>query len=201
MRMDTVVYKIENNLYINLTNNCLLKCEFCVRKEERFGGYSLKLKNEPSADEVIAELKKQLDEKNNAKIEGIVFCGFGEPTYKMDEIKYISQFAKSKNLKIRLNTNGLGNLINGQDITVQLKGLIDTVSISLNAPDAETYDRVTGFAVPEAFEQMLDFAKECLQKGIKTILTAVDVLSESDLIKCCAIAKELGADFRVRKQI
>jgi len=196
--MDTYVYKLGDKLYINLTNRCTNACVFCVRNgADGIGQSNLWLEREPAAAEVIKALKEM-------RFQGygeIVFCGFGEPTYKLAEIIEISKFVKSNSKKtfIRLNTNGHGNLIHGRDITAELSQAVDAVSISLNAPTAKEYQEICRSEYGEkAFDAMLEFTKLCVPKFKKTVLSAVDTIGVIEIERCRKVCESVGAEFRVR---
>lgn len=186
------------NMYINLTNKCSCSCTFCLRntKEQREGN-TLWLKNEPTADEVIAMLDKQ----DWSLVNEFVFCGFGEPTMVLDTLLVVAGHIKSvdKNKPIRLNTNGLGRLVHKRSIAPLFKDLIDTISISLNAPDAEEYLELTrnSFGL-ESYQAMLDFAVECKEYVPKVVLSVVDCIGEAKVEKCRKICEGIGIPLRVR---
>ena len=193
-----IVYKIRKSLYINLTNRCSCNCYFCPRSGSTDGfvaGHYLFLRTEPSPDDVIEAVERE------SGFEEVVFCGLGEPTLRLKELLRIAEHLKSKGHRIRLNTNGHGNLINKSDIVPKLAGVIDRVSVSLNAQDAETYRRI---ARPDFGEQsyraILDFVKGCRLSGIETVVSAVDI-PEVDMDACRSRASELGVEFRIRKYI
>ena len=136
-----ILYKVHNNLYVNLTNKCPCACTFCLRQNMDHVGESgsLWLSHEPSFEEV----KEAFSKFNMDDYDELVFCGFGEPTEALDVLIKTAEYVKNTwNKKIRLNTNGLGNLVNNRDIVPELKGLIDTVSISLNTPNADRYHEI-----------------------------------------------------------
>ncbi|MCL2556313.1 MAG: TatD family nuclease-associated radical SAM protein [Firmicutes bacterium] len=191
-------YKIGENLYINLTNKCNCQCSFCVRNNGDIFGHKLWLDNEPNISQVINEVKTHAKLSN---IKEIVFCGFGEPTYRIESIIEIAKALKALNIPIRIDTNGHGDLINSKNIVPLIKGLIDAVSVSLNAPNKKRYDELVKSIFDNAYEAMIQFVKDCIEFGIKTILTVVDILSEEEKKECEKIAKELGAEFRVRQII
>lgn len=194
---NTFTYKIGDSLYINLTNRCTNDCVFCVRREHNgVEGYDLRLTREPTAEEVIGEMGFP------KKYKEIVFCGFGEPSLRIDELKAIARYVKKCGGRTRLNTNGHGSFFHGRDIEDELAGLIDTVSISLNASTAEKYTEVcrSGYGAA-AFYAMLEFAKKCVEKRIHTVLSVVDTLDKEEIAECAQIAKNLGAEFRVREMI
>ncbi len=196
---DTFVYKFGDKLYINLTNRCTNACAFCIRNgTDGIGEDNLWLSREPSAKEVIGALKA-LHYEN---YEEIVFCGYGEPAYRLNEMLEAGAFLRAAGKTVRLNTNGHGNAIHGRDITGELSKAVDIVSISLNASDAAGYQRICnseyGMA---AFQIMLDFARLCVPKFKRTILTVVDTIGSEEIERCRKVAESTGAEFRVREII
>ncbi|MFA6356351.1 MAG: TatD family hydrolase [Candidatus Omnitrophota bacterium] len=190
-----VVYPIRDSLYINLTNRCSSSCEFCVTKSTDFVmGHNLRLKGEPSAKEVIDAVgdPKKYDE--------IVFCGYGEPTLRLDCLIETAKALKNKGAKLRLTTNGHGNLINKHRIVDDLAGLIDRVSVSLNAPDRETYDRICKPAFgPGTYDEVKKFIAECREKIPEVEATCVDYKGV-DMEACERIVtQELKVKFRPRR--
>ncbi|MFA5450180.1 MAG: TatD family nuclease-associated radical SAM protein [Clostridia bacterium] len=192
-----ITYKVNNNIYINLTNRCSNACGFCVRNYGDFGEYNLWLPREPEAEEVIAELGN-LDD-----IGEVVFCGYGEPIYRLDEILKISDYVHSKGKKTRLNTNGQGSLIHPEvDVPKLLEGKVDIVSISLNAATAEQYNKICRSEFgKEAFDALIEFGKECVKYIPRVIFTVVDIIGSEEIERAAKIAKDAGAEFRVRKQL
>jgi TatD DNase family protein len=188
-------YKLGNSLYINVTNRCNAHCVFCKRKEHPIlRGYNLGLERgeEPNADVYIKEIG---DPKNYSEI---VFCGYGEPTIRWDIVKDISKFVKANGGKTRLNTNGHGNIINKKDITPEMKGLIDVLSISLNTFDPKQYSELVGLET-SYFDEMITFAKKSKPYVEKVVMTIVSI-DEVDIERARKITKEeIGAEFRVRE--
>jgi TatD family-associated radical SAM protein len=188
-------------LYLNITNRCTLQCVFCERDSRTaYEGNELWLDRDPSADEVI----KAIEEKGGADIYSeLVFCGFGEPTMRLDVLLDVAREAKRRwHAPIRLNTNGQGSLTAGRDIAPDLKGLIDVVSISLNAPTAAEYVAVSRPSHGEkAFQAMLDFAAECKKQGIAVVMTVVDSIGREKVEESRKVAEKLGVGFRVREYI
>ncbi len=187
-------YKLGNSLYINVTNRCNADCVFCRRKEDPFlRGYNLGMKKseEPSAEVYI----KEIGDPN--LYDEIVFCGYGEPTIRWDIVKDVARYVKDKGSKTRLNTNGHGNFINRRDITPEMKGLIDVVSISFNSFNPSHYAEIMN--VDELhFYEMLDFAKKSKQYVNKVIMTVVD-FDEVEIEKARKVVEEeIGAEFRIR---
>lgn len=188
-------YTLGNALYINITNRCNAKCVFCKRKENPvLRGYNLGMERseEPSADVFIKEIG---DPK---KYSEIVFCGYGEPTIRWDVVKDISKYVKVNGGKTRLNTNGHANVINKKDITSEMKGIIDVVSISLNTFDPKQYSELVGVET-SYFDEMIDFAKKAKPYVEKVVMTIVSI-DEVDIERARKITEEeIGAEFRVRE--
>jgi len=193
-KKETITYVINNKLYINLTNKCNLHCAFCQRERERnfmVKGYWVWVSRDPSVEEVIREIG---DPK---KYEEIVFCGYGEPTLRFSALKEIAKWVKERGGRVRVDTNGLMFTFLPREKLKELKGLVDVWSVSLNAPDKETYDRVCRPAQVNAFEMVIDFIKEALKEGFEVVATAVDY-DGVDMEKTEELAKSLGAKFRGR---
>lgn len=198
-KAEEIVYKVHNNLYVNLTNRCPCACTFCLRQTmDKVGeSDSLWLDHEPSYDEVVEAFRQ----RNMDEYEEVVFCGFGEPTEAFDLLVKVADFVKSEyGKRIRLNTNGLGNLVNKRDICPELKGRIDEISISLNTPDAEDYLKIVRpkFGI-QSFQAMLDFAEEAAKYVPKVIFTTVDTtLTKEQEAECAQICKDRGVTYRIR---
>jgi len=194
-RGDSVLsYKLGNALYVNVTNRCNAKCVFCKRKENPvLRGYNLGMERseEPNADVYIKEIG---DPKEFSEI---VFCGYGEPAIRWNVVKDISKYVKENGGKTRLNTNGHGNIINNKDITSEMKGLIDVVSISLNTFNPKQYTELVGVDSTH-FDEMIDFAKKSKPFVEKVVMTIVSI-NEVDIERARKITEEeIGAEFRVR---
>ena len=194
-----ILYKVHNNLYVNLTNRCPYACTFCLRQTmDRIGESDrLWLEHEPSLEEVIAEF----DKFDMSQYEEVVFCGFGEPTEAFDTLIAVAAYVKENFHKpIRINTNGVGCLINGRDIIPEMKGLIDTVSISLNHPDSDAYAKLVRSKFGDrSHSEMLDFAKRCVGVIPNVVLTTVDTtISKEEEARCKQICDEIGATYRIR---
>ena len=197
--MMEILYKVHNNLYVNLTNQCPCACTFCLRQTmDRIGESDrLWLDHEPSFDEVVEAFGKfdvsQFDE--------VVFCGFGEPTMAFPMLKKVAKYVKDTFDKpVRVNTNGLGNLIWERDITPELKGLVDTISISLNTPNAEKYHELVRSKFGEqSFDALLTFAKNATQYVPNVVLSTVDTtLTKEEEAECQKICDRIGATYRIR---
>lgn len=196
--MMTIFYPIGESLYVNLTNKCPCRCVFCVREEHETVGNnnSLWLDHDPSMEEIKADLERF----NLADYKEVVFCGFGEPMMRMDDLIETAKYIKSKkDIKTRINTNGLGDLIHEKNTAECIKDCIDSVSISLNAPDKESYCRVTRPKFGEqSFEAMLKFAEECRDCGINIAFSVVDEITPEEIEKSRELAESLGVKLRVR---
>lgn len=197
MKDNVFAYLYGDNLYINLTNKCCNDCTFCLRNSgDGVDGNVLWLHREPTAEEAIAAAQKLL----TPAVTEMVFCGYGEPTYKVAEMVTVAKKAREWGLKTRLNTNGLGNLVNGRNIVPDLKGAIDVVSVSLNEANAEKYNKVCRSAYGEnAYRALKEFTLACAESGIKTVMTVVDVIPAEDIAVCEKTARECKATLRVRR--
>lgn len=195
----TILYEIENKLYINLTNKCPCDCIFCIRNngEGAYGSDSLWLEKDPTAQQTIAELdKKELDSYAE-----IIFCGYGEPLEALDVLLEVSRYIKSKTkTPVRINTNGLADIIHGKPVAHLLEGLIDIASISLNAGSESEYMRVTQPSFgKQSFTAMLSFAKDCKKYIPKVLFSVVDVIPAEEIELCRQISAELEIPLRIRK--
>ncbi len=196
--MADIIYTYMNQVYANITNKCDCACTFCIRTHHDGVGESDNLwhKNPPTVEDV----KAAVDAFDFTGYEEFVFCGYGEPTCELDMLVEVAKYVKEKTgLRIRLNTNGLGNLYNKRDIVPDLAKVVDSISISLNAPDAESYNKVARPQFENAYEALLDFAEACNKVIPMTQLSIVDVLPEEDIKKCQAVADSRGIRLRIRK--
>lgn len=196
--MGDIIYTYKNQVYANITNKCDCACTFCVRSHKDGVGEadSLWHKVDPTLEEILAAV----DAFDFTNYEEFVFCGYGEPTCALDNLLAVADYVKSKKqLPIRVNSNGLGNLYHKKDIVPELAKVVDAISISLNAPSEEEYNKVTRPQFEGAYPAMLDFAENCQKAGIKTQLSVVDVLSKEAIATCQKIAEERGVFLKVRK--
>ena len=191
---DTIAYELHGNCYLNITNRCTLRCAFCPKfnKTWEVQGYPLRLKTEPSVDDVLQAIG------DPSRYKQVVFCGLGESTLRLDVMLTIAEKLKASHTQVRVNTDGLANLVHQRDVTPEFAGRIDALSISLNAQNEETYNRHTRPPLPGAFKSVLDFVK-CAQQHVADItLTAIDGLDGVDIHACNKIADELAVKFRRR---
>lgn len=189
-----IVYQIRNSLYINLTNRCTSECVFCARTTRPVVmGHNLRLTREPSKEEILEAVR------DISGYEEIVFCGYGEPTLRLDVIKEVAGILKKRGIKIRLDTNGHGNLIHKRNIIPEISRLFDEVSVSLNAPNGEVYQELCPSIFGQrAYGGVLDFIREAKKVIPRVNVTVVDVPG-LDIDACRRVAQELGVDIRIRK--
>jgi TatD family-associated radical SAM protein len=200
-RKDTYVYVLEGKIYLNLTNKCSNGCDFCVRNERAsyYGNYLWLQKGEPTAAQVIAQINGLGD---LTRFKEAVFCGFGEPTYRMDVIGEVADFLHEKGLSVRLNTNGQGCLINKRDIIPELVGKIDLVNVSLNASCYEKYQKICRSMFREAgFDGMVEFAKNCKRQGVAVRFSIVDCIGEEEVEACKRLAQSVNVPLYIRNYI
>ena len=189
----SIAYEMWGNLYLNVTNQCTNSCSFCIRNQtDTLWGYNLKLRTEPTADEVMAAIG------DPGRYREIVFCGYGEPTMRLDVILEVGRRLKAQGARVRVDTNGQGNLIWNRNIVPELASVVDALSVSLNAQDAETYDRICGSRFGgKAYEHVLAFVRESVKAGLDVSVSVVDV-PEIDIEASRRVAAELGVPLRVR---
>ena len=195
----TFVYNVHGNLYINLTNRCPCNCTFCIRHngDSAYGSDSLWLEREPTNEEVLAEF----DKYSPAEFDEIVFCGYGEPMERAEDVVFIGKELKKRypNKIIRLNTNGLSDKIHGRPTAAMLEGAVDIVSISLNSGNEKDYNAVTRPKWEDSFSALLNFAQDCKKYVPQVMFTVVDVISEREIEESKEISERLGIPLRIRK--
>lgn len=195
----TITYPVKTGIYVNMTNRCPCACTFCLRHngEGVFGSDSLWLEREPTVEEVC----ESIDAWDLTQYNEVVFCGYGEPTERLYELLEVAAHIKAKSdIPIRINTNGLSDLIWKETTAPKLKGLIDTVSVSLNATNKEDYVQVVRpkFGA-DSYDAMLRFTKDCTQYVPHVVMTVVDgVTSKEEQERCRKICDSVGATLRVR---
>ena len=197
--MMTITYPVNKGLYINMTNRCPCNCTFCLRHnaEGVYGSDSLWLEREPTVQEVC----DSVDTWDLPQFDEVVFCGYGEPTERLEDLLLVAKYIKAKgDIEIRINTNGLADLIWQKQTAPSLKDLIDTVSISLNTPNQEDYLKVVRpkFGAG-SYDAMLRFTKDCTAYVPNVVMTVVDVVtSKEEQEQCRKICENIGARLRVR---
>ena len=195
---ENFTYEIGGNLYINLTSKCTNACTFCVRNEKAdYFGHKLWLSREPSAEEVLARIPADI-----ARYKEYVFCGFGEPTLRLETMLEVAAALKARGAVTRLNTNGQANIFWKRDVSGELAGRIDKINVSLNEATAKDYAALCRPAFGEAaFEGLQDFARRCAAQGIETWFSVVDIIGEEKIAACREIAKRCGVSLKVRPYI
>ena len=208
---NVLVYELEGKIYINLTNKCTNDCKFCLRKDkDDVCGQQLWLDDENfSSNAVIEQFEALFDKLNNKNASAqpfeVIFCGYGEPMLKLDILKEVSKYIKEnyENAKIRINTNGHANYVYKRNVVPELKGLIDTISVSLNGESSSEYNELSQPVFEGAYDEVKKFIKSCTDNGFETIASVVEGYKgrHLNLEKCEKIASDLGAKFRVREWI
>jgi TatD DNase family protein len=189
-----IAYRIRSSLYLNITNRCSNRCTFCPKFDDfTVKGHNLMLDSEPEYSEVIAAIGQPDD------IDEVVFCGYGEPLIRLELVKQIARHLKERGYRIRINTDGQANQVHGRNIIPELAGLVDSISISLNSPDAATYEQLcnTPFGA-NGFAAVCDFIRLACDHIPQVTATAVTIPG-IDIDRCRAVAVSLGAEFRVRE--
>jgi TatD DNase family protein len=190
------VYPIRGALYVNVTNACDSRCTFCPRTDDDYEvkGHDLRRPKDPGVEEIVAGIGAP------TRWTEVVFCGFGEPTLRLETVKRVARWVKERGGRTRLNTNGHGDLLNRRRIAPELLGLVDVVSVSLNAQDRETFERHCPSAFsPDGWTPMLDFVRSARDAGLDVVLTAVEGLEGVDVEACRRLAEDgLGVRWRGR---
>ncbi len=197
--MTDIIYTLGGGTYFNLTNKCPCNCAFCIRSRGEAVGEAKRLwfDKEPTFEEI----KNAVDSYDFSNVKSAVFCGYGEPTCALENLIKTAKYVKSINpdIKLRINTNGLSDLINGRPTAKEICEVIDIISVSLNETDSEKYDKITRNIYPvRAFDAMLRFTKDCVDEGNEVRMTVVDVIPEEEIEKSRRICESLGAKFIVR---
>ncbi|AOE49833.1 TatD family nuclease-associated radical SAM protein [Kangiella sediminilitoris] len=189
--VDVYWYEIRNSLYMNVCNRCTLRCQFCPKTQgcNQVHQYDLSLGKQPSANEVIESLPDLLGYKE------VVFCGYGEPTLRLKVLVEIARYCKKFGIKTRLNTDGLGNLVHKRDIVPELAEVIDSVSISLNAQNAELYGKHCKPQLKSAYYGVHQFIRRAVNYFNEVRVTAIEGLDGVDINECKEIAEDYGAIF------
>lgn len=196
--MADILYTYKNQVYANITNRCDCSCTFCVRTTKDTVGDATNMWFEK--DPTLEEIKQAIDAFDFTNYNELVFCGYGEPTCALENMLATAKYVKEKyGVNIRLNTNGLCNLYHKRNIVPELAEVIDSVSISLNAPTAEKYQAVTRPQFANAFPALLEFASLAQESIAHTQLSIVDVLPQDEIDACQRIADERGIYLKIRK--
>jgi len=194
MSQANLSYVIRDRLYLNITDRCTLECQFCPKTQgsKQVQGYDLALRKRPEYDEIIAAIA------DPTGYEEVVFCGFGEPTLRLKTLLQVARHIKAQGGRVRLNTDGLTNLVNKRNVLPEMAGLIDAVSVSMNAQNEAVYNRHCCPALPDSYAAMLAFLQQAPRYIPEVTATAIDGLEGVDIVACAQLAQELGVNFRAR---
>lgn len=193
--MQQVSYQIGDAMYLSITDRCTLVCEFCPKTQGilEVQGYDLSMDHRPEVDEIVASID------DPARYSEVVFCGYGEPTLRLKTLLAVGERLKAKGARLRLNTDGLGNLVHKRNILPELGTVIDSVSVSLNAQDEATYNRHCQPQLSGSYAAMLAFLREAPEHIEQVTATAIDGLPGVDIEACRRLAEQdLGVMFRRR---
>ncbi len=199
----TITYEVEDGLYINMTNRCSNACTFCIRNNGNgaYGSESLWLEHEPTVEEVLSSVFA----RDLSTYKEVVFCGYGEPTYRLEDARAVALKIKERHpqMHIRMNTNGQSDLINGRKTAMLFEGAFDTVGISLNTPNAKDYVKLCHPIFGEkAFDSLLKFAEELKAYVPQVLLSVVrQTLTEEELAACSRLAAAAGVSLKIREYI
>lgn len=194
--MTQIAYPIRNSLYLNITDRCTLECQFCPKHTSQgpvVHDFDLSLDHRPDTDEIIDAIGNPTD------YEEIVFCGFGEPTLRFKVLIAVARWIKEYGGKTRVNTDGLANLVNKRNVLPEMQGLIDSLSVSMNAQNPEIYARHCQPALPGSWLAMLDFLQQAPKYIPQVTATAIDGLEGVDIAACEQLATQRGVEFRRRQ--
>lgn len=194
--MTQIAYPIRNNLYLNITDRCTLECRFCPKHTEQgpmVHEFDLSLDHRPDIAEIINAIGNPVD------YDEIVFCGFGEPTLRFKVLLDVARWIKEHGGKVRINTDGLANLVNKRNVLPEMQGLVDSLSVSMNAQNPEVYAQHCQPALPGSWEAMLDFLEQAPKYIPQVTATAIDGLEGVDIEACEKLAEERGVTFRHRQ--
>ncbi|MBQ7739856.1 MAG: radical SAM protein [Eubacterium sp.] len=197
--MADIIYTLDGGTYLNITNKCPCNCAFCIRSKGQAVGSAKRLWFEREPD--FEEIKNAIDAYDFKSIDSAVFCGYGEPTNALENLLKAADYIKSINpeIKLRVNTNGLSDLINEKPTAQLICKSIDIISISLNEVNSDKYDKITRNRFQgKAFDAMLRFARDCVECGNEVHMTVVDVIGEDEIEKARRICEDIGAIFIVR---
>lgn len=197
--MADIIYTLEGGTYFNITNKCPCNCVFCIREKGDAVGEAKRLWHD--TEPTFEDIKNAIDGYDFSNVDEAVFCGYGEPTNAFDNLIKTAKYMKEKypNIKLRVNTNGLSDLINGRSTAKEICSVFDKVSVSLNDPTSEKYDKITRNIYPgKAFPALIQFTKDCVACGADVRMTVVDVISKEDIEASRKLCAECGAKFKLR---
>ncbi len=189
-----IAYTIGNCRYVSINDRCTLECTFCPKTQGsmRVHEFDLTMNHRPDAQEIIDAIgaPEQYDE--------VVFCGFGEPTLRLNVLLEVARAVKDRGARVRVNTDGLSNLVHKDNTLPALGECVDAFSVSMNAQNKAVYDLHCCPNLPGSYEAMLDFLKAAPRFVSEVTATAIDGLEGVDIEACETLARELGVNFRRR---
>lgn len=191
---DQISYIIDDRLYLNITDRCTLRCAFCPKTQGsyRVHDYNLSLSHLPGIEEVIAAIG------DPAAWEEVVFCGFGEPSLRLKVLLAVAQHVKEGGGRVRVNTDGLANRVHKRNVLPELATCVDALSVSMNAQNAQVYEKHCQPALEDSWQSMLDFLAAAPAYIKDVTATAIDGLEGVDITACEKLAREQGVQFRRR---
>jgi TatD family-associated radical SAM protein len=191
---DQISYRIGDRLYLNITDRCTLECRFCPKTlgQPEVKGYDLSLSHRPTVEEIVAAIG------DPARYTEVVFCGYGEPTLRLEALLAVARWIKVHGGRVRVNTDGLANLVHKDDTLPLLAECVDALSVSMNAQDAAVYERHCQPALPGSYEKMLEFLRAAPRFIPDVTATAIRGLPDVDIDACERLARSLGVKFRPR---
>lgn len=190
-----IAYPIADRLYLSITDRCTLACRFCPKTlgSMQVHDYDLSMDHRPGVDEIIAAMGDISDYTS------IVFCGYGEPTLRLQVLLDVAREIKRREGHVRVNTDGLANLVNKRNVLPEMSGLVDALSVSMNAQNETVYNTHCDPALPESWQAMLDFLALAPRWVPDVTATAINGLEGVDIEACRALARQLGVAFRQRE--
>ena len=190
-----IAYPIADRLYLSITDRCTLACRFCPKTlgSMQVHDYDLSMDHRPGVDEIIAAMGDISDYSS------IVFCGYGEPTLRLKVLLDVAREVKRREGHVRVNTDGLANLVNKRNVLPEMSGLVDALSVSMNAQNESVYNTHCDPALPESWQAMLDFLAQAPRWVPDVTATAINGLDGVDIEACRALARQLGVAFRQRE--
>lgn len=200
--MADIIYTFEGTPYFNITNKCPCNCAFCIREKKDTVGEAKQMWHDTQP--TFEDVKNAIDAFDWSQYDQAVYCGYGEPTNELELLLKSASYMKQQhpNIKLRLNTNGLSDLINGKSTAREICKYMDAVSVSLNEPTSEKYDKITRNIFPgKAFDAMLRFTGDCVKYCQNVRMTVVDVISQQDIEQARKVCQSTGARFMVREFI
>jgi TatD family-associated radical SAM protein len=195
MSSQQIAYIIRDSLYLSITDRCTLQCHFCpkIKGSMQVHDYDLSLDHRPSTEEVITAIG------NPSRYKEIVFCGYGEPTMRLKVLLEVAAYVKDHGGRVRVNTDGLANLVNKRNVLPEMEGLVDALSVSMNASNEEVYNRHCLPQLPTSFKAMLEFITMAPRYIPEVTATAIDGLDDVNIAACESLARDIGVEFRRRE--